>query len=231
MQSESGQDLDSIVRRKELERRTCGNIFFWGVGNAPSRYTQKLANAKLPIPVVFSVMRTAPKPRDVFPSGVFVWRSYVDNGGWVHPLPEGALVTSRVRDGGQPRHYALMCESAEPLRLGDQGNFDPAAYRNLGEEGGQIAASQVTILAMKVAEERDDPPYKCGMRARLAGSYWVRLRDPLLITGADLENSLRDLSNQNLTTTDWLELVTQLKSGAGIESQHIPDLPFSRVLH
>ena len=35
MQAESGQNIEVIIARKELERRTGGGLFFWGVGNAP----------------------------------------------------------------------------------------------------------------------------------------------------------------------------------------------------
>ncbi len=47
MQAESGQDLLNIVRRKEIERRANGGIFFWGVGNAPTEQQARLPDAKL----------------------------------------------------------------------------------------------------------------------------------------------------------------------------------------
>ena len=37
MQSEAGEGLPKILRRKDLERRAGAGLFFWGVGNAPAR--------------------------------------------------------------------------------------------------------------------------------------------------------------------------------------------------
>lgn len=231
MQAEAGQDLTSIVRRKELERQVGDTVFFWGVGNAPSRSTQNLAAMERVVPVIFSIMRSPPKMHDAAPSGILIWRSYVDWNGVTHRLPDGALVTSRYRGDKLPRHYALMCRSERPLDLSNYGSFDPTAYRNLGEDGGHIASSQVTALAIKVAKEREDAPYRRDMLAQLVGSYWVRLSDPLLISGSARERLVHQLSVEGLTADDWLDLVSRLKIGKGLMRWNECDLPLLRALY
>ncbi len=135
MQTESGQDLQSIVARKELERRAGGGLFFWGVGNPPSRSIKGLAAKADNIDVVFSLMKTKPKTRDSAPSGVLAWRTYFDIHGVENPVPPHVLVTSRMEtaSGTKRVHYALMCHSDDELRLNDKIPFDPSAYRNVSD--------------------------------------------------------------------------------------------------
>src|SRR4051794_36935642 len=78
MQSEAGQSLADIVRRKESERLAGQGLFFWGVGNAPSSVTNSLARMLTPISAVFSIMKGKPKRIDVSPSRTLVWRGYID---------------------------------------------------------------------------------------------------------------------------------------------------------
>src|SRR5690606_6583993 len=98
-QGESGQDIGSIIARKELERRVGGGLFFWGVGNPPSRSVGKLAASGEDIDVVFSLMKSKPQSRDVAPAGVLAWRTYFDIHDVERPLPPHVLVTSRMEAG------------------------------------------------------------------------------------------------------------------------------------
>jgi hypothetical protein len=230
MQIEAGEGLLRIIWRKELERRASDAVFFWGVGNAPSRYTQGLAAAGVTIPVVFSIMKSRPKLQDVAPPAILIWRSYVDHTGRNRALPDGALVTSRYKHGDRPRHYALMCRSDQPLDLSNSGSFDPTAYRNLGNNGSQIASSQVTTLAVKVSKEREGSPYRRGMLAQLFGSYWVKLADPLLIVRNRLELMLERWPEKNMTPDNWLD-VSQIKIGEGLADGSESDLPLLRALN
>jgi hypothetical protein len=61
MQAEAGQELAAIMARKELERLAGDGLFFWGIGNAPSRAVGQLARVGHEIDVVFSVMKSRPK--------------------------------------------------------------------------------------------------------------------------------------------------------------------------
>src|SRR5205807_8143218 len=79
MQAESGQDIQTIIARKELERRAGDGLFFWGIGNAPSRAIRSHAAGGEDIDVVFSLMKIRPKARDISPAGILAWRTYFDN--------------------------------------------------------------------------------------------------------------------------------------------------------
>ena len=148
MQTEAGQRLESIVDRKELERRAGKGVFLWGVGNAPPLIAGTLARAGLPIRVIFSIMKSRPKLVDVRPSKVVVWRRYIDASGVERDLPPHTLVTSRAETDTGPKraHYALMCYSQDPLELRVGGaTFDSTAFRNAGGTGAPVGNSQVIV--------------------------------------------------------------------------------------
>lgn len=214
MQSEAGQGLDAIVARKELERAAGGGLFLWGVGNAPAIAIKALARLGEPIPVIFSVMKGRPKKIDVAPSRVVAWRRYLDAEGRERDLPASSIVTSRgdTGSGAKRSHYALMCRSGEPLALRRGETFDVDAYRNAGGRGAPVGASQVTALLRKVAAPSDSGDYEANLRAELAGSYWVKLVDPVEITGALLK---RLAEAESLDVEGWLRLARDIRSGSG----------------
>lgn len=204
MQSEAGEGLACILRRKDLERRAGDGLFFWGVGNAPSRAIPALAKAAAAIDVIFSVMKSRPKPADVAPDVVIAWRSYVDAEGVVRPIPPNVLVTSRATR--RNCHYALMCRSDRPLTVDDHEPFDPAAYRNYGAGRG-VGASQVTALLERCAPDgRSD--YRVAMRAELTGALWVKLIDPVLLG----EDARRALDGDPADEDEWLRSVRLVRS-------------------
>jgi hypothetical protein len=215
MQAESGQDIENIIARKELERRAGDGLFFWGVGNAPSRSVGKLAANGEDIDVVFSLMKSKPQSRDVAPTGVLVWRTYFDSHDVERPLPQHALVTSRREAGSDARtvHYALVCSSFEELRLDDEGSFDPLAYRNLGDAGGPIGSSQVTALVVRIGAESSVSAYRINLRAKLTGSYWVRLARPCVLgeaTRAAL--AVASARSSEMDKGEWIEMVSEIRS-------------------
>jgi hypothetical protein len=218
MQAEGGQDLRSIVLRKELERSAGDGIFCWGVGNAPARAVTAYARACIELDVVFSVMKTRPKPEDAAPSKLVIWRSYYDHDGKERSLPAASLVTSRAESETRLKgtHYALMCRADTALDLGDFGSFDPSAYRNASEFAGAVGASQTTALLRRVTVERKDAAYRINLRARLTKGYWVKLGDPMDLSPSKHTALHRELSKiGSLTTADWLELVSKLREGSG----------------
>lgn len=204
MQAEAGEGLARIVRRKDLERRAGNGLFFWGVGSAPSRAIPALVRAAAAIDVLFSVMKSKPKAHDVAPARVLAWRRYVDAEGIVRPIPRNALVTSRA--GSRDCHYALMCYSESRLEVADEGPFDPAAYRNYGA-GGAVGASQVTALLERCAPDVA-ANYRVAMRARLTGSMWVKLVDPIELSGS----ARRALEEEPMDEVGWLDLVECVRS-------------------
>ena len=219
MQAEAGQALETIIARKELERRSTGGLFFWGVGNAPSRQIPRLVRSRVPVKAIFSKMKSRPKAQDVSPAAICLWRAYIDVDGKQRPLPPTSVVTSRAESpsGGKRAHYALVCRSPQPLAL-DQGvaTFDPTAFRNAGDGGRSVGASQVTALLRQITKPAENGTYEVNMEAELAGSYWVRLADPLPVA-AELQHQIDAV--EDLTLTEWCGLAQQLRSAVSQPSQ------------
>lgn len=217
MHAEGGQQLAAIISRKERERRACKGTFFWGVGNAPSSVIGPLARLKYSVPVIFSIMKSKPKPRDTHPTGLLVWRKYFDVDGVVRDLPAGALVTSRAHTSQKAKtnHFALACYSRTKLKLVRGIAFDPAAYRNAS--GGMLGYSQVTALVQRFRADDANAAYEENLRAKLTGSYWVKLADPILLP---LER-LRLLENSTFSDDkDWLEIVGSMRKGPSADNIH-----------
>lgn len=212
MQAEAGQGLDLILQRKERERIAGGGRFFWGVGNAPAVITKSLARMQTFVPVIFSKMKSRPKSIDENPSSTVIWRQYIDHEGRVRPLPANALVTSRGESHllAKRSHYALECFSAEPIRKRSAAkSFDPSAYRNASGTGRPVGASQVTSLLVPAVERSQikESTYSIDFQAVLAGSYWVKLVDPLPLEPAALSLIDRAAAEQE----DWVRFVAELR--------------------
>lgn len=205
MHAEAGQELSRIVERKELERRAGQGTFFWGVGSAPPNAVPVLSRTDNMLPVLFSVMRSRPKPQDVAPDRVLAWRRFVDHSGVVRSLPPHALVTSRATT--RAYHYALVCRSDRPLALTNLGWFDPAAYRNIGGTGAAVGASQVTALLRKSGISQAKS-YLVAMSAFLFGDLWVKLVDPIEL-GAVERAEVRDVGP--LDPVSWIEFARHIR--------------------
>lgn len=218
MQSEAGQPLAAIVRRKEMERQAGHGVFCWGVGNAPAAAASALAKLRYPIRVVFSVMKSRPKAVDTKPSRVVVWRRFVDADGAVRPLPRNVLVTSRADSGSGPkdRHFALMCHAEDQLVLKTGQPFDPAAYRNAGGTGAPVGASQVTALLRKVSTESLRTGYEENLSAWLTAGYWVRLTDPVELSPEFNRIDAQEKHNPE----DWIEFADWARQSSRTAHSH-----------
>ncbi len=225
MQAEAGQELETIIARKELERRAGDGIFLWGVGNPPALVANVLARAGVPVRMIFSIMKSRPKLVDVAPSRTVAWRRYVDAHGAERPLPENALVTSRGDSAGGAKraHYALMCRSDQQLRIRRGVTFDPSAFRNAGGTGAPVGASQVTALLRRTGADTSGTDYEANLSAWLVDSYWVRLVDPVELDPGKLE-LLSHGAKQDVE--GWLDLVERIRSGpsAGREANDVGQL-------
>jgi hypothetical protein len=209
MQAEAGQPLDTIIARKELERRAGEGMFLWGVGNAPAVVTKVLAKSRHPVEVIFSIMKTRPKAADVAPSRTLLWRKYLDVNMVERPLPSHVIVTSRGGNepGSKKYHFALVCYSNTPLRIERGAPFDPAAYRNAGGTQAPVGASQVTALLKRVGRGSDTSDYEANMKATLVEDYWVRLTDPMEMSRVQIE-ALSEASTHGLQ--HWLDFAREL---------------------
>lgn len=224
MQSEAGQGLEEIVARKELERLAGDGVFFWGVGNAPSVATAAYARLGVPVKVVFSIMKGRPRAVDACPRSLLVWRRYIDMFGAERELPAQALITSRGETdaGDKKRHYALMCSSDVPLKIGKGVPFDHSAFRNVGVNGGPVGASQVTALLQRVQPDGAGD-YEANLSAQLTGSYWVRLTDPVVLEASCVESVERAV--EEASPYQWLRLVADLRQTAQMPRLGLPMQP------
>lgn len=212
MQAEAGQGLEKIILRKERERSAGSGHFFWGVGNAPSVLINSLARTGEPTPVVFSKMKSRPKPIDQNPTSTVIWRQYVNFEGKVCPLPPNALVTSRGETELRKKkaHYALECFSRNTLSFEQNTErFKSTSYRNASGKGARVGASQVTALLTPSNDEKDGEAsdYRVDMRAELTGSYWVKLVDPLPLSKA----AVQVIDHSDDYSGDWISLITELR--------------------
>jgi hypothetical protein len=107
-----------------------------------------------------------------------------------------------------------MCYAGTALEFGYFGSFDPSAYRNVSATAGAIGAAQTTALVQRVSVERKDTAYRINLRAKLTNGYWVKLGDPLDLSGSKNVSLDRAKSKlESLTATDWLALVSELREG------------------
>lgn len=213
---EAGQDLDSILRRKELERLS-GGVFAWGIGNSVGpavRHAHRLGVEALE--VLFTRMKSAPKAADVSPGVVMLWDAYEDDDGAAVPLPGHVLVTSRgnttERDGLKKQHYALLCRSQRSLLGGCENDVvDAAAVCNLVSRN-PTGASQVTAVVCRHPSGEPSRRYPVEFRAQLAGPGFVRLVRPTVLTGQLL--ALYRHALDAVDATDWRERVQTLRLAA-----------------
>jgi hypothetical protein len=181
--TEAAQDISQIIERKEEERQIGNGVFLWGIGNAVGPSILELLRVSGCPEVLFSSIKSAPKPIDVNPPAVVAWTDGIGLDGEPFALPEGALVTSRF-DPKSPKlvHYALVCHSEAPLALLPNGaSIQFRALRNLVTQR-PLGASQVTaVVEYKDGHPRDSEGYGVAMRARLAAPYFIRFHHAIPI--------------------------------------------------
>ena len=178
--TEAGEDVSSILRRKEAERRATAGIFLWGIGNAIGPSIEQLI-IKTPDPkVVFTPMLSRPSTRDVAPPATALWFRGTGLNGEDYEVPRHARVTSRMSEHGRP-HYALVCRSRAPIMT--ESPEDPAVFSasnvlNL-RSGSRVGSSQVTAVVQHAATHHAQagPTYQVAFIADLVAPYLVKLTE------------------------------------------------------
>ena len=173
--------------------------------------------------MLFSPIKSPPRPVDAKPSAVVAWTIGETLGGETYRLPRHSLVTSRY-DPSSPRryHYALVCSSSHPLSAGAIG--PTLAFDSLCNllSGRRIGASQVTaVVKRKQQPSRDGREYAVAFRARLTWPYFVRLSQPVPLSRPPRSNEIAlwldgredrrqmDPSNEQATMNPWQVLTKQ----------------------
>lgn len=175
---ESGEQEDSILARKERERRGAGGVFLWGIGNSIRPSLIELLRVEEDPIVVFSPMLSQPKPEDVRPARVVQWTTATGLDGNRFVLPPTARVTSR--GSARRSHFALVCRRDEPLSSGNgEVRFSSDRLRNL-RTGSRLGASQVTSVVEQVDNlAANGGPYEVAFSARLVAPFLLFLGDPI----------------------------------------------------
>lgn len=113
-------------------------------------------------------------------------------------MPPCSLVTSGQNPlAPKETHYALVCFSDNPLAISrTQKKIAMAELSNL-LTGRPVAASQTTaVVERKPIDPLDTAMYEIAIRARLVYPYFLTLRDPLLLSAADLPADRTELVRQ-----------------------------------
>lgn len=225
MGTEAGQSLDTILRRKELERRAGGGVFAWGIGNSLGS-TAKLAmqeSAEGKIDVFFTQMKSAAKKIDVEPSQILLWLRYVDENDQLVDLPSHSIITSRGKtsqSGSKRSHYALICNGQDDITVSTNIDaIDANRTRNYVSLN-PLGASQVTAVVRYQEKLLDAPEklYPVTFRAKLHGSGFVRLASPVVLKD-ELASYYRDLCMVQ-TAKEWSEGTLYIrKTAAELEAK------------
>lgn len=218
---ESGQSLNSIISRKEMERSVGNGLFCWGIGNSLGE-APKLAlsgNKGKSISVLFTKMKSPPKKIDVEPGELALWLYYRDESGRYFDLPEHSLISSRaLTPQGTPKltHFALMCKSDDPLREDSVPLLiDAKRIRNYVSSN-SVGYSQVTSIVSYDHDanhsELSKSTYEVSFKADLYGTGFLRLVEPITLTPELLK--LYEAVCNSTKKSEWKKGIRLLKNAA-----------------
>lgn len=188
--TESGEPIESILERKESERRRNGGTFLWGIGSAIGPGVAALVQETVEPEVVFSPMLSRAAPADASPAEVLVWTTATGLDGLRYEMPSHSIVTSRAAPrGARERHYALVCSSQSTLQDASQElALDHTTLRNL-RSGNRLGASQVTsVVSRGCAERAAGARYRVAFRAQLIYPYVLELAQPIRVNPTELSD-------------------------------------------
>lgn len=215
---EAGQSLESIIRRKELERQSGNGVFVWGIGNSLGGVLREVGAPSKTIPLLFSPIQSKPRPVDVNPAGLIIWLSYMDELGRIRQLPEHVLVTSRGEDNisaSGKRHYALFCHSDRSLLEHQALEVSFDELRN-ASSGKALGFSQVTALVRHSRLDNDanvkGRKYSVPFQADLFGPYCVRLMEGVCKPGY-LADQIAEVA-KHASPIEWADYVRSLRKNA-----------------
>jgi hypothetical protein len=197
--TEAGEKIDAILSRKETERVANSGIFLWGIGSALAPSMKHLIQLDRAPRVIFSPIRSAPRPVDVDPKGIVRWTAGRTLDGDHYELPAGSIVTSRVKSSvRRGRHYALVCASTSKLAIDLEAEaIVLGEVRNLLTDN-PVGASQVTAIVRRSKEKTSysSALYPAAIIAELVFPFFIELTNPFIIDrGYDNKRPLGALLN------------------------------------
>ena len=186
--TEAGENIHSILNRKEIERTKNNGIFLWGIGNAIYPSIKRLINLTNNPYVIFSPIKSKPKLADVKPAIKVLWKSGITIDGERFVVPRYSMVTSRLNNRGF--HYALVCYAENRLEITNaNGRIYSENLKNI-LTGNKVGASQVTAIVKndKFEDLKTGNIYNIAFKAKLVYPYFIKLSEYFLIGENNLFN-------------------------------------------
>jgi len=191
--SESGESIDRIIMRKEVERIANNGIFTWGVGSSLGDSAEMLKHATEDATVIFTSMLSKPKLIDERPKTLLLWTGGRTRDGESIELPYYSLLTSRGHTetrSNKVKHYALMCRSSNSITHQRKGHLYGGSLVNL-KTGNPVGNSQVTaIVKRNDAIAKHKRRYNIEFVAKLDNPLQVILDKYVEITAHDIRRSI-----------------------------------------
>lgn len=215
--AETGEDLATIVLRKEWERRLGGGRFLWGINQSLGSSAQIAALRTGSLLALFSPMSGgASRPATRRDEDALFWNAWVDASGQVRQLPPHVFVASHaVFPSGRRKdhHYALVCASPTALSIGTNLRVSPGHLRGVST-GKAPCASQATAVVdcLARAGEAEGRSYPLALSVELEAPYFVRLTQPGVVTARELGAIRRAARDGDFAT--YVELTRGLRGRA-----------------
>lgn len=224
--TEAGETIDQILLRKEDERQANRGVFLWGIGNAIGPSMRELVRREASPQVVFSPIRSKPCREDIAPAQIVAWTAGRTLDGNYYDLPRGSFVTSRSStDNKRQKHYALVCASAQPLRIRENAEaILISQLRNLLTDR-RIGASQVTAVVRLDDNHFNSAnvAYAAAIRAELVYPYFIELINPvpLLVSLRSSAESMPMVYSNSVDYMKWLEEHSTYHGFQSIKRQNV----------
>jgi hypothetical protein len=188
--SATGEDLATLVLRKEWERRLGGGRFLWGISQSLGSSAQVAALRTGSLLALFSPTAGRSRVSERKREDELVWNAWIDASGQVRQLPLHAFVTSHTTlpsGCAREQHYALVCASPTELSIGSSLKVYSDRLRSVGT-GKAPSASRATVVVDRVecAGEAVGKAYPIALAVELEAPYFVRLAQPTLVKARDL---------------------------------------------
>lgn len=227
--SETGEDLPTIVLRKEWERRLGGGRFLWGINQSLGNSAQIAALRTGSLLALFSPAASRPRVADVRREDAFVWNAWVDANGQVRQLPQHVFVTSRTRlPSGKLRdhHYALVCASPTELTLGSGLRVQPERLRSVSTAKAPCASQGTVVVDRMDRNDRAEQTPRAGAEfgvkgypvafgVELEAPYFVKLVQPTRVKARDMAKLHEAVRNADLDA--YVDLTKRLRSEAAAQ--------------
>ncbi|ALL68562.1 hypothetical protein K788_00002075 [Paraburkholderia caribensis MBA4] len=229
---EAGEDLVTIMLRKEWERRLGGGRFLWGIAQVPRGIGGVAASRSKSALALFSPRLTKPRTAGRRQSNVLLWNAWIDATGQVRPLPSYAFVTSSAKLASGKRrenYYALVCSSPNELRFGYNLGLQAENLRHVSS-GKRLGAATSTAIVAHQSAPSSDKRYPVALAVSLEAPFYVKLAQPIALKARDLAAVVNATRIGDFEA--YVDLVRRLRNSPSIErgcTQDLFDIPTMEI--